>query len=557
VSPEALLLVGTLAVLAWFVVPPLVALVVTSFQVTRAGRVVGYTLDNYRQLSGLGETTSVLANTIVFGFSSAAFALFLGSLLAWLVERTDAPFKSAVYVAAFVSFATPGVVKVVGWILLLGPEQGLLNVLVRQVGFAGFNLFSMGGMVLIEGLLWTPVVFLLMATTFRAMDPSLEEAAATCGAGLVSIISRVTLRLALPTLLSVLLLTVVRAFEAFEIPALVGIPARVEVLTTLVYQRVRSGFVPQYAEASAYAVLLTLVVVALLVPYARLTSQANRFATVTGKGYRPRKLDLGRWRAPAGIVALSLPSLVLLPIAVLVWASLLPFYQSPSLGALASLTAGNYQRALADQNVASALVNTLVVGLVSASVVTLLALLVAWLVFRTRFRARWLLEHLGALPLVLPGIVLGIAVLRTYLTVPIPIYGTVWIIVVAYVTRYTPFGIRFGEAGLLQIHHELEESARVSGAAFGTVLRRVVVPLMAPALASAWIYVFLLSVKELSLAMLIYGPQSRVVSVTMFELWGNGQVTELAAFCVTITALFVAIGLAFYRLSRRYGVQAS
>jgi iron(III) transport system permease protein len=158
---------------------------------------------------------------------------------------------------------------------------------------------------------------------------------------------------------------------------------------------------------------------------------------------------------------------------------------------------------------------------------------------------------------VLPGIVLGIAVLRTYLTVPIPIYGTVWIIVVAYVTRYTPFGIRFGEAGLLQIHHELEESARLSGAAFGTVLRRVVVPLMAPALASAWIYVFLLSVKELSLAMLIYGPQSRVVSVTMFELWGNGQVTELAAFCVTITALFVAIGLGFYRLSRRYGIQAS
>jgi iron(III) transport system permease protein len=389
------------------------------------------------------------------------------------------------------------------------------------------------------------------------MDPSLEEAAATSGAGLVSTVSRVTLRLALPTLLSVLLLTVVRAFEAFEIPALVGIPAKVEVLTTLVYQRVRSGFVPQYGEASAYAVLLTLVVVALLVPYARLTSQANRFATVTGKGYRPRKLGLGVWRTPAGLVCLSLPTLVLLPIAILVWASLLPFYQAPSVGALTSLTSANYQRAVGDQNVFSALLNTLVVGLVSASVVTLLALLVAWLVFRTRFRARWLLEHLGALPLVLPGIVLGIAVLRTYLTVPIPIYGTVWIIVVAYVTRYTPFGIRFGEAGLLQIHHELEESARLSGAAFGTVLRRVVVPLMAPALASAWIYVFLLSVKELSLAMLIYGPQSRVVSVTMFELWGNGQVTELAAFCVTITALFVAIGLAFYRLSRRYGIQAS
>ena len=555
-NPQHLLFLATAAVLAWFVVPPLVVLVMTSLQATRAGRVIGYTLDNYRQLASLGETGTVLANTLVFGAGSALVAVALGSVVAWLVERTDAPFKSAMYVAAFVSFAMPGVVKVVGWILLLGPEQGLVNVLVRQVGLPGFSLFTIGGMILVEGLLWTPVVFLLLATTLRAMDPGLEEAASMSGAGIAQTVRRVTLRLALPTLVSVLLLTLVRALEAFEIPALVGIPARVEVLTTLVYQRVRSGFVPQYGEASAYAVLLTLVVIALLIPYARLTSQANRFATVTGKGYRPRLLHLGRWRALGGAVVLVLPTLVILPIAVLMWASLLPFYQAPSAAALASLTPSNYQRALVDQNIVAALVNTLVVGLASASVVTVMALLVAWLVFRTRFRARWLLEHLGALPLVLPGIVLGIAVLRTYLTWPIPIYGTVWIIVVAYVARYTPFGIRFGEAGLLQIHRELEESAQMSGAAFGTVLRRIVVPLMAPALASAWIYVFLLSVKELSVAMLVYGPQSRVISVTMFELWGNGQVTELAAFCVAITAVFVAIGLAFYRLSRRYGIHA-
>ena len=551
-----MLFLAVAATLAWFVVPPLVVLLFTSVQQTRAGRIVGYSLDNYAQLASLGETATIVANTFVFGAGSALLAVALGAALAWLVERTNAPFKSAVYVAAFVSFATPGVVKVVGWILLLGPEQGLLNVGLRRLGLAGFNLFSMGGMILVEGLLWTPVVFLLLATTFRAMDPGLEEAASMSGAGLGQTIRRVTLRLALPTLLSVLLLTVVRAFEAFEIPALVGIPARVEVLTTLVYQRVRSGFVPQYGEASAYAVLLTLVVIALLIPYARLTGHANRFATVTGKGYRPRLLDVGAWRWPAGLLVLSLPTLVLLPLVVLMWASVLPFYQAPSGSALASLTPGNYRTALADANLVNALLNTVIVGLFSASIVTLLALLVAWLVFRTRFRARWLLEHLGALPLVLPGIVLGIAVLRTYLTLPIPIYGTVWIIVVAYVARYTPFGIRFGEAGLLQIHHELEESARVSGASLATILRRIVVPLMAPALASSWIYVFLLSVKELSVAMLVYGPQSRVVSVTMFELWGNGQVTELAAFCVAITAVFVAIGLVFYRLSRRYGVQA-
>jgi iron(III) transport system permease protein len=553
VSTEALLGAATGLVLAWFIVPPLVVLLLTSVQATRAGRIVGYTLDNYRQLTSLGETGSVLLNTVVFGGGSAALAIVLGGAAAWLVERTTAPGKTAVYVTAFVSLATPGVVKVVGWILLLGPEQGLLNVLLRQAGLPGFNLFSMGGMILVEGLLWTPVVFLLLAASFRGMDPGLEEAAHMSGAGLAQTVRRVTLRLALPTLLSVLLLTVVRALEAFEIPALVGIPARVEVLTTLVYQRVRSGFVPQYGEASAYAVLLTLLVIGLLIPYARLTSQTNRFATVTGKGYRPRRHDLGRWQPAAGALLLGLPVVVLLPIGVLVWASLLPFYQAPSAAALTSVTSANYQRAIADPGVVSSLLNTLLIGLVSASVVTVLALLVAWLVFRGRLRARWLLEHLGNLPLVLPGIVLGIAVLRTYLNLPIPIYGTVWILVVAYVARYVPFGIRFGETGLLQIHFELEESARMSGAPLLTVLRRIVVPLMAPALASGWIYVFLLSVKELSVAMLLYGPQSRVVSVAMFELWGNGQVTELAAFCVVITAVFVAVGLGLYRLSGRYG----
>jgi iron(III) transport system permease protein len=185
-----------------------------------------------------------------------------------------------------------------------------------------------------------------------------------------------------------------------------------------------------------------------------------------------------------------------------------------------------------------------------------LALLVAWVVFRTRLRGRWLLENLGTLPLVFPGVVLGVAVLRTYLTVPIPIYGTIWIIAVAFVARYMPYGIRFGEAGLLQIHQELEESAHVSGAPFPRVLRRIVVPLMMPALFGGWIYVFLLSVKELSLAILLYGPQSAVISATMFDLWQNGQVTELSAFCIVVTAIFVALGLLFYRISRRYGFNA-
>jgi iron(III) transport system permease protein len=551
-------LFGALALgLAYFILPPLVMLVVTSFQAERRGTVVGYALENYQALLALdGATPTVLLNSLVFAAGSALVGVTLGGTLAWLAERTNAPFKGLLYITAFVSFAIPGIVKVVGWILLLGPQSGLINVALRQLlGLEGspFNVFSLGGMILLEGLLWTPVVFLLLASTFRSMDPNLEEAAATSGSGPWQTLWRVTLRLALPTTFSVLILTVIRSLEGFEIPVLIGIPARVEVLTTIVYERIRSGIVPRYGEASAYSVVLVLVVVAMLYPYTRLTRQASKYATISGKGFRPRVKDLGRWRYLAGALNVLLPALILLPLPVLLWASLLPFYQAPSSEALKVLTFTNYAKVFGDTNAATSLGNSLIIGLTSATLVMLMALLLAWLVFRTRVRGRWALENLGTLPLVFPGIVLGVAVLRTYLTLPIPIYGTIWIIAVAFVARYMPYGIRFGEAGLLQIQRDLEESAQVSGASFVGVLRRIVVPLMMPALFGGWIYIFLLSVKELSLAILLYGPQSAVISATMFDLWQNGQVTELSAFCIVMTMIFIALGLVFYRLSRRYG----
>jgi iron(III) transport system permease protein len=543
--------------LAYFILPPLAMLVLTSFQIEQRGQVVGYGLQNYQSVLAMdGATPTVLLNTLLFGAGSAVVGVTLGGTLAWLAERTNAPFKGLLYVNAFVSFAIPGIVKVVGWILLLGPQSGLINVALRgwlHLSDSPFNVFSLGGMILLEGLLWAPVVFLLLASTFRSMDPSLEEAAAAAGAGPWTTIWRVTLRLALPTTFSVLILTVIRSMEGFEIPALVGIPARVEVLTTIVYERIRSGILPRYGEASAYAILLVAVVLVMLYPYTRLTRQASKYATISGKGFRPRVKDLGRWRYPAGALTLLLPALMLLPLTVLFWASLLPFYQAPSAEALRVVTLNNYALAFDNTNVAMALGNSFVIGVTSATVVLVMALLLAWLVFRTRLRGRWMLANLGTLPLVFPGVVLGIAVLRTYLTLPIPIYGTIWIIAVAFIARYMPYGIRFGEAGLLQIHRDLEESAQVSGASFWSVLRNVLVPLMMPALFGGWIYVFLLSVKELSLAILLYGPQSAVISATMFDLWQNGQVNQLSAFCIVVTAIFVAIGLVFYRISQRYG----
>ncbi len=554
------LFVAVAAAMAYFVIPPLLFLLLTSVEATHGLQVTGLTLAHYEQvLSTGGAAVSLVANTLVFGLGSAALGLVAGVALAWLVERTDCPFKGAIYIAAFFSFAIPGVVKVIGWILLLGPRAGAVNLAIRAIVPAEtgpFDVFSMGGMILVESLIWTPVVFLVMAAPLRSMDPSLEEAAAMAGAGLWGRLRSVTLALAWPSILSLLILTLIRSLVSFDVPALIGVPADIAVLTTRIYNEIRTGLVPQYGEASAYASVLTLLVLLLLIPYARLVGRANRYATITGKAYRPRVYELGRWRGVAGACALLFPLLVGLPIAMLLWASLLRFYQPPSADALAFLTLDNYPAALRNGDIVAALRNTLVVSIASAVAVMALSFVAAWVVLRTRVPRRGLLDQLSSLPLVFPGVVLGIAVLRTYLTLPVPIFGTLLLLVAAYVPAYLAYGMRFAEAGLIQIHRELEESGLVHGGTFPSVARRILVPLMLPALFGGFVYVFLLSAKEFSIAALLYGPQSRVASVAIWELWQNGQISQLAAFCLMVAGALVAMSLVFRGLSRRYGVAA-
>jgi iron(III) transport system permease protein len=544
------------AIIAWLVVPPLIFIVQTSLSERGSG---AFTLDNYLSIFGsITSTWSIFASSIIFSAGSAALALTLGTLLAWLAERTNTPFRGLVYVAAFVSFAIPPIVKIIGWILLIGPRAGLINVWARDVfGMQQplFDIFSMAGMIVIEAVLWTPFVFLLMSTPFRSMDPALEESAATSGANTWQTFRHVTFRLAWPSVLSVLLLTFVRSLEAFEVPALLGIPGNVTVLTTQVYLETKSGILPQYGEASAYGVLLIVLVAGALYPYYMATRQTQKYATITGKAFRPRLIRLGRWRyLTAALMLVLAPLTVLLPVLVLLWASFLPFFKPPSLDALQSLTFNNYPAAFANTNVSKAVVNSLIVSISSATGTMLLTLIAAWLVLRTRIRARWALDVLATLPLVFPGVVMGIAVLRTYLTVPIPIYGTVWILVVAYMGRFLPFAMRYCYSGLINISRELEESAWQSGATWWTTLWRIVVPLMMPALFAGWINLFLITVRELTVALLLYSPGSQVIAITFWELWGNGQVPQLAAFSVTVCIGLVLIAIVFHRLSLRIGL---
>ncbi|HEY7321714.1 MAG TPA: iron ABC transporter permease [Candidatus Binatia bacterium] len=556
-NPAQFMFFFTSLILAYLVLPPFFFILHTSLVVDRGLQAGSFTIQHFQNIAeSLGDVKTLLANSLIYSIGSASVALVYGTALAWLAERSDAPFRKLAYVSAYVSFAIPGIIKVVGWIMLMGPKAGILNTAVVAVtGAPLFNIFSLSGMVLVESFLWIPIVFLLMATPFRSMDPSLEEAATTAGSTGWQVFRKITFPLALPSVLAVLILTFIRSLEAFEIPALIGIPAGIEVLTTKIYLQIKGGLIPKYGEASAYSIILIGLVALGLYPYYRVTSKTYKFTTISGKAYRPHRIQLGKWRWVGGLLMLVLPLLQSLPILAITWSSFLPFAQVPSRKALSLLTFNNYLTAFNDSGIIRSVMNSLTVSMTSATGAILITFFAAWLIVRASIKARWILDQMAMLPLVFPGIVMGIAILKMYLMLPLPVYGTLWILILAFVARYLPYGIRFSHSALLSLHKELEEGAMVSGASWFQMMRQVVVPLIMPALLAGWIYVFLITFKELSIALLLYSPGSQVVAVTIWELWDNGHVGELAAFSLVITLGTVVVGSIFLNIAQRYGLQ--
>ena len=542
----------------YLVLPPLYSVIQTSLFTTKlTGELDEFTLRYYQELFRELQVLGPFLNTVYFSIGSALFATIIGGVVAWVVTRTDTPLRGLGYFTAFASFGTPFILYTIGWLLLLGkagPVNYWLRTLLNQSGPV-LNVYSLWGMILVESFLWSPFVFLMLAASFRSMDPSLEEASAACGARLWQTLRRVSLRLMLPAFFSVILLIFIRSFESFEIPALVGLPGDIRVLTTSIYldsQRMP----PTYGRAGAFSVLLMLVVAATLYLYFRVTREGDKFHTVTGKGYRPTVIQLGGWRyLTAALLLLYSFVLLVLPFLIVLWASLLPFYMQPSLEAFSLFTLKNFVTAIHFPKITDSIKNSILLGLGSASVVMLLTTFASWLLVRTKLRGRWLLDLLTTLPLLFPGIVMGLAIMRFYLIVPIPIYGTLWILLVAFITRYIPYGIRYTHSGLLQLHRELEEAAYTSGASWSNAMRRITLPLLTPSFLGGWVFVFLLSAKELSMSILLAGPQTPVVSVAIFELWENGQVGELAAFGVIWTVILVSVAIIYYLIARRYGIQ--
>jgi iron(III) transport system permease protein len=542
-------------VLAALVLPPFLVLLNASLVDTEHGN--EWSFANFATVIGSRRFLASSANTLAFAAGSALVALVLGWITAWIVERTDAPLKPLAYLAAIISLGTPYILYVGAWLLVLG-KAGPVNQLYRALtGNADplIDVYSMPGMVMVEGFLWSPLAFLLVGATLRNSNPELEEAARMSGAGVASTVRRVTLPLALPAMLALAMLVFIRAIEAFEVPALVGLPGRISVLTTDIYGDMTAKAPPDIGGASALSVLMLLIVLALLAVYGRLSHHAERFATITGRGFRPRPLPLGRLRsAAAAFLALNFALLLVVPLAMLVWVSLLPFYQPVSAAALRLLTLDNYRTVLSPDYFAL-IANTLIVAVATATIAVAVTFLAAWLAVR-RHPGGWAAERLATVPLVFPGLILGIAVMQLFLHLPIPLYGTLAILIWAFVINAMPYGLRYSASGMLQIHRELEESAEICGASPFTRLSRIVAPLLLPALLAGWLFIFLMAARVLSLAILLAGPRSQTMAVALFDLWSNGQGTELAALGLMWSMLMAVIAAGFYALARRSAAAA-
>ena len=523
-----------------------------------AAKAAEFTLGNYREAYGSADTWVLFWNSVKFASGTAVLAFLLGTLLAWMNERTNTPFKALFFALSLIPLVIPGILFTVSWILLGSPKIGLINLALQKLfdtDAVFINVYSLWGMIWVDALHYSPMAFLLMTAAFRAMDPALEESAVMSGASVWQVVIRVTLPLVWPAIFATLLILFVRAVESFEVPALLGLPVGIQVFTSAIYQAVHR-YPSQIGLASAYAVTLLLITTVGVYFQSVLSSRGNKYATMTGKGFRPRQIDLGPWRYFAvGVFLVYFLLIVVLPFAVLLWSSFQKFYSVPSIEAIQRMTLEPYRTVLDHPGLWRSVWNSLLLALGSATLIMLVTSVICWIVVKTRLPGRWLLDNIASLPMVFPGIVLGLSIMILYLYMPVGVYGTIWIMLIAYVTRFLPYGLRYNTTSMLQIHKELEESAAMSGASWTTTFRRIILPLLKPGLVAGWIYIMIVSIRELSSSILLDSPGSEVLSILIWELWENGQYVELSALGVMfIIALFFLVMIAQW-VGSKFGIK--
>jgi iron(III) transport system permease protein len=562
ISPQGVVYVVLVLVIANMVLAPMAMVVLTAVNLGPTTRAPELSLEFFRQAWTSPTTWSVMSNTAIFAVGSTTLAMTIGVFFAFMVERTDMPLKNFAYAVVPLTIAMPGLLYAIAWVLLLSPRIGLFNLALlnlfgkdtglltgwAHIGFDGppIQAYSMLGMIFVDAIRGVGVVFLMTVGVFRNMDPALEEAAMVSGAGPRGVARLITMKLMLPGILAAFVYSITGSLETFEVPAIMGLPGNINLLSTKIFLLNKTD---DEATASSIGIVFILLAIVFVTLYSRLTRRIERFSTISGKAYRPRVMHVGRFRYIAAILVwLYLAVVVVAPFFVMVWASIQPYYAVPTGAALGRITFDAYGFIFTNPQGATALINTLLLALVAPTVTMLLCTLVSWYVVRSRMTGKRLLDVLTFLPNSIPSIMIALAMVYLFLTVPwrlIPIYGTVWIITLAVVTRYLAFGSRMMHGAVLQLHHDLEEAAQVGGVSWLKAFRFIVLPLLFPSIVSGWVFVALHAVRETTMALMLYSPSSRVISLLMWDTWQSGDVNKATATGVVLmlfTGLIILTG---------------
>lgn len=538
-TPALIIIVGFLTIC------PVFMLVLGSFM-EGFGSFEGLTLSKYITAYTDPGLKEMLLNTLIFTLGSAAVSTILALFLAYMNTRTNIPFKFVFKIISIIPMMIPHILFCVSWALLLNPSNGILNRLLMDVfglESALFNIYTLPGMIFVEGLLDLPIAYLIIAPAMNSFDVSLEESSKVCGASHWRTLMRITLPVLRPAILASIILVIVRSLASFAVPSVLGMPGRIYVLPTHIYKIISSGFAADYGQASAIGMSALAASIVLIYLYRYLTSESSRFVTISGRGFKPTLIDLKAYKYPLfTLVGILSFILIILPVIVLLYTSFLPYSMVPSLKAFSMMSLKNWYEVLKDPLSLLSLKNSLILGVGGATLGVILSIFVAYVIVKVRTKAAGILESLSFLSFSFPGIVIGVGFMWFF--VQTPLYGTIWVLLIAYIATYLPYGIRPMSSAFIQIHSSLEESSRVSGAGAWTTMRRIVIPLLIPGIVSGWILMATMFVRELTVSVVLSRPGSEVLAVQILRfsedgLWG--QLSALGIIMIVISSTLVMI----------------
>lgn len=538
------------------IVTPVLIVLWRSFTTGKLGFSVGLNLNNYLRVFADRDILPMLGNSVFYAAGSAALGTGLGAMLAWIVARTNTPGKALVELMPLYPILMPPIMKNIAWILLLAPRSGILNGMLQQ--FFGietlvFNAFSMAGMIWVFGLACVPLGYLFLLPVFLSFDPSLEESAYIAGSKPVHTMMRITFPLAAPAFLSAFVLNLLRGLRSFETPVLQGTPGNIKVFVSRVYDSMALEF--NTGLATAYSVVLVVLSVITLYFYVRATRFSERYATITGKGYRVKVIDIGPWKYVTFLaVFLYFLAGIVLPFVVLIVVSMIPYFDYDTFMSFPSnAVLNNYYTVLKHPSFITGLYNSLVLSVTIAVVTVLAGIVMAFTIHRTRAVGTKIFEFIGTLPLAFPPLVLSVGLVIIFLGTPL--YNSLWALGIGLFVAYFPYAFRNASGAIVNIHKELDEAAWVHGARWRHVFFKITLPILKPSVGGALFYIFVESIRNVDVAVLLTAPGKEYGPVTLFEYFRVGQWAEAAAGGVIyLIILIVAVSVAKFAFKMKFSL---